>query len=112
VAGFELPAGVHLMPTIWLAHRRKESWPEPERFFPDRFLKAKLDPNTWLPFGGGNRRCLGMAFALYEMKIVLAQVLLSSKLELTLKRPPKVVRRFITLAPEGGMKVVLARGAQ
>lgn len=111
VAGHEIPAGAALMPTISLAHRRAESWPEPLRFNPDRFVGAKVDPNAWLPFGGGVRRCIGFAFALYEMKIVLAQLLLGARLELASKTLPRVVRRSITLAPEGGTRVVLTRRA-
>jgi cytochrome P450 len=108
VAGYELPAGVNLMPTIWLAHRRQESWSEPQKFLPERFIKQKLDPNAWFPFGGGTRRCLGMAFALYEMKIVLAQLLLDAELKLSGK-PPRAERRYITLAPTGGTRVVMTR---
>jgi cytochrome P450 len=112
LAGYEIPAGVNLMPTIYLAHRRAETYPEPERFTPERFLDAKVDPNAWLPFGGGVRRCLGMAFALYEMKIVLAQTLLLAQLKLASARPPRVVRRTVTLAPEGGTVVVLEERRQ
>jgi cytochrome P450 len=107
LAGYEIPAGVNIMPTIYLAHRRAETYPEPEVFKPERFLDAKIDPNAWLPFGGGVRRCLGMAFALYEMKIVLAQTLLQARLKLASDRLPKVVRRAITLAPQGGTPVLL-----
>jgi cytochrome P450 len=107
VAGFEVPAGVNLMPVIYLAHRRSESYPEPERFRPERFLGAKVDPYTWLPFGGGDRRCIGMAFALYEMKIVLGELLLRARFRLA-AGAPTVVRRTITMAPSGGMQVVLA----
>jgi cytochrome P450 len=107
IAGYDIPAGVNLMPTIYLAHRRAETYPEPEAFKPERFIGAKIDSNAWLPFGGGVRRCLGMAFALYEMKIVLAQTLLHVKLKLASEKPPKVVRRAITLAPKGGTPVLL-----
>ncbi|MGZ3440025.1 MAG: cytochrome P450, partial [Polyangia bacterium] len=82
VAGYDIPVGAFLTPCIHLAHRRPESWPEPERFRPERFLGAKVDPYTWLPFGGGIRRCLGMAFALYEMKIVVGVTLLRARLRL------------------------------
>jgi len=104
-AGFDLPAGVHLAPCIHLAHRRPEVSPEPARFLPERFLSLRPDPYTWLPFGGGIRRCLGMAFALYEMKIV-AGVLLA-RLRLRLDRPGtvRVVRRSVTLAPHAGTRV-------
>jgi cytochrome P450 len=107
VAGYEIPVGAFLTPCIHLAHRRPESWPEPERFRPERFLGAKVDPYSWLPFGGGIRRCLGMAFALYEMKIVVGVTLLRARLRLGTDAPPKVVRRSVTLAPAGGTPVVL-----
>lgn len=107
VGGFELPAGVRVAPCIWLAQRRSESFPEPERFLPERFLGKKADPYAWLPFGGGVRRCIGMAFALYEMKTVLATILLRARFRLNQPRPLEVVRRSLTLAPEGGTEIVL-----
>ncbi len=107
VAGYEIPVGAFLTPCIHLAHRRPEAWPEPDRFRPERFLGAKVDPYSWFPFGGGGRRCLGMAFALYEMKIVVGVTLLSARLRLATSDPLKVVRRTVTLAPAGGTPVVL-----
>ena len=104
-AGYDLPAGVHLAPNIHLAHRRAETYPEPDRFQPERFLGVKPDPYAWLPFGGGIRRCLGMAFALYEMKIVIAAVLARMRLELAAPGAVRVVRRTVTLAPEAGTRV-------
>ncbi len=108
VAGYEIPAGVNLMLSIYLAHRRAETYPEPARFNPDRFLGAKIDPNAWFPFGGGVRRCIGMAFALYEMKVVLAQLLLGARFRLV--APAKAVRRGVTLAPTGGTRVMIEAG--
>lgn len=104
-AGFDLPAGVSLAPCIHLAHRRADVYPEPERFRPERFLDRRPDPYSWLPFGGGIRRCLGMAFALYEMKIVTG--VLFARLRLRLDRPGtvRVIRRSVTLAPRGGTRV-------
>jgi cytochrome P450 len=107
VAGYDIPAGAFLTPCIHLAHRRPESWPEPDRFLPERFVGAKVDPYSWFPFGGGIRRCLGMAFALYEMKIVVGVTLLRARLRLATDDPLKVVRRTVTLAPAGGTPVVL-----
>ena len=106
-AGFTIPAGVHLAPCIHLAHRRPESYPEPLAFRPERFLGARIDPYAWLPFGGGIRRCLGMAFALYEMKLVVG--ILWSRLRLRLAAPGTVavVRRTFTLAPAGGTRVII-----
>lgn len=108
IGGHAIPAGVKLTPCIYLAHRRPDVYPDPGRFFPERFVGAKLDPYAWLPFGGGIRRCLGMAFALYEMKIILATVLSRAHLRLASAEPARVVRRSITLAPSGGARVVLA----
>ncbi len=102
----DIPVGAYLTPCIHLAHQRPESWPDPQRFSPDRFLQgAKLDPYSWLPFGGGIRRCLGMAFALTEMKIVLGVALLRARFTLADRRPPHYERRGITLAPSGGTRV-------
>jgi cytochrome P450 len=107
VAGYEIPVGAFLTPCIHLAHRRAASWPEPDRFLPDRFIGAKIDPYAWLPFGGGIRRCLGMAFALYEMKIVVGVTLLRTRLRLATDDPLKITRRSLTLAPAGGTPVIL-----
>jgi cytochrome P450 len=104
----ELPVGVYVTPFIFGVHRRPDVYPEPERFRPERFLGVKNDPYTWFPFGGGIRRCLGMAFALYEMKIVLATVLAHAKLRRS-GPPVRVVRRTLTFAPSGGTRVVLER---
>jgi cytochrome P450 len=60
---------------VYLAQRRPDVWEDPERFDPQRFLDRRVSPYAWFPFGGGTRLCLGAAFASYEMKIVLAQVL-------------------------------------
>ena len=70
--GREYPAGVVLCPCSYLVHRRWDLYPEPDRFQPERFLERKFGPHEWFPFGGGNRVCLGMPFALYEMKVLLA----------------------------------------
>jgi cytochrome P450 family 135 len=75
IAGYRLPAGVMVAPGIGLVHTSAQQYPEPDRFNPDRMLGATLSPTTWLPFGGGNRRCLGATFALVEMKVVLREVL-------------------------------------
>ena len=111
IGGVDLPAGVVAAPCIYLAHRRPERWPEPERFRPDRFLETKPTPYEFLPFGGGVRRCLGMAFALVEMKIVLAEMLARVELRAAPGYQVRVVRRSVTLAPSEGMPVVVERPA-
>src|ERR1043166_7089021 len=82
IGGVDLPAGVNVSASIYGTHHRADLWPDPERFDPDRFLGTRPGPNTFFPFGGGERRCLGAAFASFEMKVVLAQVLSRTRLRL------------------------------
>jgi cytochrome P450 len=105
LGGRELPIGCFATPFIYAVHRRPDLYPEPERFRPERFLGVKTDPYAWFPFGGGIRRCLGMAFALYEMKVVLGTVLTQARLRLD-GAPVRPVRRTLTFAPSGGTRVV------
>jgi cytochrome P450 len=107
IAGYDLPAGTVVAPSIYLAQRRAQVFPEPARFDPERFLRAKPTPYEWFPFGGGIRRCIGMAFALYEMKMVLAAVLSRTSLRLAPGPSARIVRRAITLAPSGGVRVIV-----
>ena len=106
VGGFDLPKGVGVLCSIYLAERRPAAFPHPTTFDPDRFLGKKLTPNEFFPFGGGVRRCIGMAFALYEMKMVLARVLARTTLSLV-PEPVRVVRRSITMTPSHGLRVRL-----
>jgi cytochrome P450 len=108
LSGRELPAGVVASPCIYLTHRRPDLWPEPAQFNPDRFLGKKPTPYEFFPFGGGVRYCLGAAFATYEMKIVLAEILLRTELRLAPGYTPHMVRRGITFAPSEGVPVVVA----
>ncbi|QVQ51274.1 cytochrome P450 [Spiractinospora alimapuensis] len=74
LGGYRIPAGVRVAPAIYLLHRRPDLYPEPDRFLPERFLGGPPDPYTWIPFGGGVRRCLGRAFAQLEMETVLREL--------------------------------------
>ncbi|MEJ7602675.1 MAG: cytochrome P450 [Kofleriaceae bacterium] len=105
-----LPPGTQIAPSIYLSSRNPTAYPDPTRFEPARWLGIKPDPTTWFPFGGGIRRCIGMAFALFEMRIVLQTVLPRAELRLA-DGPATVVRRGITLAPSGGTRVVLSHRA-
>ncbi|MBF2063498.1 MAG: cytochrome P450 [Calothrix sp. C42_A2020_038] len=106
IMGYNLPPGTRVVPSIYLAHHREETYPQADKFKPERFLEKQFSPYEYLPFGGGNRRCIGNAFAMYEMKIVLATVLSKYQLSLLSKRPVKPVRRGLTLATPSGMKMV------
>jgi cytochrome P450 len=107
VGPYEVPAGSMIVPSIYLAHRRTSVFPFPDRFEPDRFLHARPSPNEWLPFGGGNRRCIGAAFASYEMKMVLAAILWRTSLRLKDSYVAHPVRRGVILAPAQGVPVIL-----
>jgi cytochrome P450 len=104
IGDYELPADTMLNVCVHLLHRRADLYPEPLAFRPERFLGKKLSPYEWVPFGGGVRRCLGMAFALHELKVVLATLLTSVRLELA-QYNLRAVRRGAFMAPEGGLRV-------
>jgi cytochrome P450 len=109
LGGYDLPAGTAVGATIYLAHRNRDVYPEPEAFKPDRFLGAPPDPVSWLPFGGGIRRCIGAQFATYEMKIVLYTMLAACEITLAQKAPARIMRRTITFWPEGGTRIRIKR---
>jgi cytochrome P450 len=87
-------------------HRRPSLYPEPERFRPERFFSFKPAPWEWLPFGGGLRRCVGAAFATYEMKMVLASMLPRIDARLATDRV-RLSRRGVTIAPSQGLPIVV-----
>jgi len=111
LGGYELPVGAFAIACIYLVHRRPDLWPAPATFDPSRFIGKKIDPTHYFPFGGGARRCLGMAFASYEMKIVLSTILARLELAAAPGRRVRLVRRGITFAPSNGMPAVVVRRA-
>src|SRR5258707_10023035 len=109
VAGYELPAGSFVLPAIGALHYREDVFPEPEEFRPERFLDAKADNYAWIPFGGGVRRCVGAAFAEFEMRIVLREFVERAQLSAADPKPERARIRNITVAPGKGTRVVLER---
>ncbi len=107
IGGWELPAGVTAAPCIHLIHRREDVYPEPRAFRPERFLEEPAGTYTWIPFGGGVRRCLGAAFALQEMKIVLQAIVAQAPLRPVRPDSERVSRRSIALVPERGAEVMV-----
>jgi cytochrome P450 len=103
--GRVLPPGTDVSAAIWLTHTRADIYPEPFAFRPERFLDAPPDTYAWIPFGGGIRRCLGAAFAEFEMRIVLREVLTRCDLRSAATRPEQTGRRNITLSPKAGTPV-------
>ncbi|MGD1701923.1 cytochrome P450 [Dapis sp. BLCC M229] len=104
---YDLEAGTIIQGSIYLTHHREDLYPEPKKFKPERFLEKQFSPYEYLPFGGGSRRCLGMALANFEMRLVLATLLSNFEMELAENRPVKPQRRGITLGPAGGVKMLM-----
>jgi len=93
---------------ICLLHENPTLYPEPLRFRPERFLERSFKPWEYCPFGGGNRRCIGAAFAVFEMKIVLSTLLSQFELTLLEPRPPRPVRRNVTMGPNSKVPARIA----
>jgi len=108
LGGYELPAGVKVVPSIYLVHRRPDLYPDPERFLPERFLGTTPGTYTWIPFGGGVRRCIGGAFAQFEMEVVLREVARHASIEPARPRPERVYRRAITETPRHDAEVIFS----
>jgi cytochrome P450 family 135 len=111
LAGYRLPAGVMVAPAIGLVHGSAKQYPNPGLFDPDRMLGATLTPTTWLPFGGGNRRCLGATFAMVEMRVVLREVLRRVELSSSTSSGERQKVKHVILVPHRGarIKVVAVR---
>jgi cytochrome P450 family 110 len=107
VMGYQFESEAMLAPTIYLTHYREDIYPEAKKFKPERFLERQYSPYEFLPFGGGNRRCIGYALALLEMKLVLATLLTKYDLILASDRPIIPKRRGATVAPHNGVPLKL-----
>ncbi|MBD2124588.1 cytochrome P450 [Trichocoleus sp. FACHB-262] len=105
VLGYEFPVGTQIFPDIYSAHQNEEIYPEPKEFRPERFLERQYSSFEYCPFGGGNRRCVGFAFAPFQMKLVLAAVLSRYQLALADPRPIQPVRHGPGLAPSRDVKL-------
>jgi len=102
LGGYELDPGTVVMAGIYLAHTRPDLFPQPREFRPERFLDGGPETFSWIPFGGGTRRCLGASFAQFEMRVVLRTVLAQTVLRAESDRMEQPVRRNVTLSPRGG----------
>jgi cytochrome P450 family 135 len=105
LAGYRLPAGVMVAPGIGLVHSDSRVYPDADRFDPDRMVGASLTPTTFLPFGGGNRRCLGATFATVEMRVVLAEILRRVSLEIVAAVGERQLVKHVILVPHRGARV-------
>jgi cytochrome P450 len=108
LGGYELPAGVTVTPCIHLIHRDPRTYPEPDRFRPERFLENPPGTYTWIPFGGGVRRCLGASFAQFEMSVVLRELVRRHRIAPARPESERVFRRAITETPRHDAEVILS----
>ena len=105
--GYQLEPGTRLYGCIYLTHQRPDLYPEPKLFKPERFLERQFSPYEFLPFGGGARRCIGEALALFEMKLVIATLLSHYRLAMADQAPEHPQRRGVVFTPARGVQMVL-----
>jgi cytochrome P450 len=108
LGGYDLPAGVNVVPSVHLVHRDPTIYPEPDAFRPERFLETPPGTYTWIPFGGGVRRCIGASFAQQEMAIVLRELVARRSIRPTDPAAERPFRRAITETPRHNAEVVLS----
>ena len=105
--GLTVPAGTMIVPYIMVVHRRADLYPDPLAFRPERFLGTRAGTFTWIPFGGGARRCIGANFALIEARVVLRTMLRHAELLPTQERSERIGRRNVTIVPARGGRITL-----
>jgi cytochrome P450 len=107
LGGYVIPPGIEINPSIATIHRRPDCYPDPNAFRPERFIGEDApDTYTWIPFGGGTRRCLGASFATFEIQVVIRRVLERTRLEPASMRPEKRLRKGVTIVPKRGVRVL------
>jgi cytochrome P450 len=107
IGGYDLPAGVMVTASTYLLHRDPRFWSDPRAFNPERFLERRVRPSEYVPFGGGSRTCLGMAFALYEAKAVLARLISRTRIHAVPAPQPELALRGLIYGLSRGVSVVL-----
>lgn len=107
LGGYRLPAGTLVMPAIAALHFRADLYPEPDEFRPERFLQGTPDAYTWIPFGGGVRRCIGASFAQFEMRVIIKTILERTRMRPAGRRPERSKLRNVTAAPGRGCQVLV-----
>jgi cytochrome P450 len=107
IGGWRYEPGACLIANAYLVHHDPDVYRDPYAFRPERFLEEPPGTYTWIPFGGGRRRCIGASFATLEMKIVMRAVLSAYRMETPTHEPELTRRRSITVSPRLGATVVL-----
>ncbi len=106
IGGYRLERGDTVVPAVHLVHRRADIYPDPDSFRPERFLNVKPGTYEWIPFGGGMRRCVGASFAIFEMKVLIREIMTYTDLAPASSRPERVRRRAFTLVPNHGTMAI------
>ena len=109
IRGYQLDTGTSLIGSIYLTHQREDLYPQPKQFQPERFLNKQFSPFEFLPYGGGNRRCIGANLAEFEMKLVLAKIMTEWKLELLSENVKPKRRGFSLLGPSTSLKMTIKK---
>ncbi|MEH2060660.1 MAG: cytochrome P450 [Nostoc sp.] len=112
LGGYELEPDTSVIGSIYLTHQREDLYPEPKQFKPERFLERQFSPYEYLPFGGGARRCIGLAFAQLEMKLALAKILSSRELELVNNGDVRPKRRGLVTGPDRPIQMIVTSQRQ
>lgn len=107
LGGYDLEPGTGVIGSIYLIHQREDLYPQPKQFKPERFLERQFSPYEYLPFGGGARRCIGLAFAQLEMKLAIAKILTSRDLELVDNGEIRPQRRGLVTGPNRPIEMVI-----
>lgn len=105
--GYQLEQEKVVVGSIYLVHHREDLYPNSKQFQPERFLEKQFSPYEFMPFGGGARRCIGEALAMFKMKLVLATILSNCQLALVDKEPEKPQRRGLSIAPANGVQMMV-----
>jgi cytochrome P450 len=109
IMGYQFEKGTILLASTYLTHQREDIYPQPKQFKPERFLERQFSPYEYFPFGGSNRRCIGAAFALLEMKLVLSTILSRYEVKLVGDRQILPTRRGVTVAPPANMRMTVTQ---
>ncbi|TAF09222.1 MAG: cytochrome P450 [Nostocales cyanobacterium] len=112
IGGYDLEPGTVALGSIYLTHHREDIYPEPKKFKPERFLEQQFSPYEYLPFGGGARRCIGLAFAQLEMKLAIVKILSSLELELVDNGDIAAQRRGLVTSPDRPIKMIVKSNLQ